>query len=42
MDNYTFNDFDIQQQVLLFMRQNGIIPFNPDLPIITDGTIHRF
>ena len=42
MDNYTFNDFDIQLQVLAFMRQNGIIPFNPDLPIIADGRIRRF
>ena len=39
---FQFNDFDIQQQVLAFMLQNGIVPFDDNLHIITDGHIHRF
>ena len=42
MDNYSFNNWDIQQQVLEFMRQNNIIPYDPNLNIIIDGCIHRF
>ena len=28
---FQFNDFDIQQQVLAFMLQNGIVPFDDNL-----------
>ena len=42
MDNFYFNDFDIQQQVLDFMLQNGIVPYDSNLYIHIDGKIHRF
>lgn len=42
MDNFYFNDFDIQQQVLDFMIQNGIVPYDSNLYIHVDGKIHRF
>ena len=42
MDNYTFSYYDIQQQVIAFMLQNGIIPYDQNMPISTDGRIHRF
>ena len=42
MDNFKFSDYDIQQQVIQFMLQNGIIPYDQNMLIDTDGNIHRF
>lgn len=42
MNKYSFNDWEIQQQVLAFMLQNGIVPYDPNINIIIDGCIHRF
>ena len=42
MNNYSFNDWEIQQQVLDFMIHNGIIPYDQNMPIFSDGSIHRF
>ena len=39
---YSFNLDDIQQQVITFMLQNGIIPFDQNMLISADGHIHRF
>ena len=42
MDHYQFSNFDIQQQLLAFMLHNGIVPYDQNMPIITDGLIYRF
>ena len=42
MDVYNFDLFDIQQQLLAFMLLNGIFPYDQNMPISTDGRIHRF
>ena len=39
---FQFSNFDIQQQLLAFMLHNGIVPYDQNMPIITDGLIHRF
>lgn len=39
---YSFNLDDIQQQVIQFMLQNGIVPYDQDMLISADGNIHRF
>jgi phage/plasmid primase-like uncharacterized protein len=42
MDNFYFSDYDIQQQIIAFMLQNGIVPYDQDMLINTDGLLHRF
>ena len=42
MEIYNFDFYDIQQQVIAFMLQNGIFPYDQNMPISTDGRIHRF
>ena len=42
MKSYDFDYYEIQNQVRSFLILNGIVPFDPELPIITDGMIHRF
>ena len=42
MNTYNFNLSDIQQQVIQFMLQNSIVPHDQNMPIFTDGRIHRF